>query len=677
VVPVMDEEQDQPSSVLDLTGFGQDRLDGAVMNELLKLGGEQDMDNHSRPGNFEAERLSPEELEDFFLVPIAERVCTLIPSLIKSGGFQVMAEDFGSSLADRKKKREFQSKMQTAIRQSRILPMMWEAVVQASIYNSGAAVILEVDDNPDRSLTARPNWDQPVNWSQIRSVKALFVLSGRDIRPETQRIDLGQPRLFRFSIQQPQHGIAAPPLDDADDPRSREERDRRLAAEAIAANGLSSIHEDRILWIEGGYTPPKARARYNGSIGRLQRFWPAYSRYAAALGAASNMLHRSELIEVAKEGWVDTLRAIGTAAGRQKLRDELNTMLYSLTNMGMVVRDKKKTEIKVIKRSVGGFGQMIGYFKQDMISQSGLTEMHLFGFTTVSGGLSGNDWRDRAHLELQCDIRRESEWREPIEKFMALLLNAESGPTKGKEPSGWRVEFRNTLTLTPVEEADMRSKQANTDKIYAELGLPQADILVNRFEGKFSTETVLLDMEGLVGKLEAAADAPPEGEMPPEEGASAESGEEEFPEGDLEEFEAELMAEFQLDAADDSDRRDEWEAMAEILRERGHDKAAAEALHQREALGLLEAMEGATRADRADAYQRLASVLYRRHPFMAGQLLGHAVAERAAAIRGDSESIPFSFGDRFGDEETMAIGEIEALITESLEREKLAQELKR
>lgn len=92
-------------------------------------------------------------------------------------------------------------------------------------------------------------------------------------------------------------------------------------------------------------------------------------------------------------------------------------------------------------------------------------------------------------------IRRKQEkvLRPALNRLLTLLFLAKDGPTKGREPEKWRVEFRPLWQLTEVEAADLRKKQAETDKLYIDAGvLSPEEVAISRWgTGRYSTETVI------------------------------------------------------------------------------------------------------------------------------------------------------------------------------------------
>lgn len=86
---------------------------------------------------------------------------------------------------------------------------------------------------------------------------------------------------------------------------------------------------------------------------------------------------------------------------------------------------------------------------------------------------------------------RELKVRPAINRLVRLIFLSSEGPTGGKEPEQWTVEFANLWIPSEAETADLRSKVANADKAYVDAGvLTPEEVAISRFGGtKWSMET--------------------------------------------------------------------------------------------------------------------------------------------------------------------------------------------
>ena len=74
--------------------------------------------------------------------------------------------------------------------------------------------------------------------------------------------------------------------------------------------------------------------------------------------------------------------------------------------------------------------------------------------------------------------------RQPLNQFFQLVLAMPEGPTQGQVPEEWSVHFPPPYySESDSDKAELRSKVANTDKLYVEMGVLTALKFVARFSG--------------------------------------------------------------------------------------------------------------------------------------------------------------------------------------------------
>lgn len=86
---------------------------------------------------------------------------------------------------------------------------------------------------------------------------------------------------------------------------------------------------------------------------------------------------------------------------------------------------------------------------------------------------------------------RELKVRPAINRLVRLIFLSSEGPTGGKEPEQWTVEFANLWTPSQAEEAAMRGQVATADAAYVNAGvLTPEEVAISRFGGtKWSMDT--------------------------------------------------------------------------------------------------------------------------------------------------------------------------------------------
>lgn len=81
-------------------------------------------------------------------------------------------------------------------------------------------------------------------------------------------------------------------------------------------------------------------------------------------------------------------------------------------------------------------------------------------------------------------------------RIVELILRSKSGPTAGKEPEGWELKYRPVRKATPMEEAELRARQAQIDTAYINnFVLSAVEVAVNRFTSEGWSGETQIDVE--------------------------------------------------------------------------------------------------------------------------------------------------------------------------------------
>jgi len=84
----------------------------------------------------------------------------------------------------------------------------------------------------------------------------------------------------------------------------------------------------------------------------------------------------------------------------------------------------------------------------------------------------------------------------PLRRIFEIVLKSKAGPSRGKVPENWDVEFEPLWQMTDLEQAQLRKTQAETDAIYiqAQVVTPQ-EISKSRFGGDGYSTSTTIDVE--------------------------------------------------------------------------------------------------------------------------------------------------------------------------------------
>lgn len=365
----------------------------------------------------------------------------------------------------------------------------------------GSGLLLGADDGSDA--------EEPLDLEGIKAFSWLTLFTPRELMVERYYEDpehpsFGKPELYRTC------NITA------------------TGANAMSAGG-KLIHESRIIRFDG--QPVSNR------ILRTQRGW-----------ADSVLLRPYKVIRDFNVGW----------SAVSYMLSEFSQALLKVKGLAEIIAENGDAEISKrasamnISRSVAGVLLLDSEedFSRDTVSLAGVPETlkEMLGRlamaarmpVTVLAGVSPAGLNATGESDI-------TQWYDTVKAWqMKSLLPAlnivvrcafldPAGPTKGKEPENWSVQFNPLWQLTEKETVELRNKQAMTDQVYINAGvlLPE-EVAVARFGGDaYSTETKL-DMEARAeaekmaeaeAEAQAAAQeagAPPKGGAPGKKPGEAE-----------------------------------------------------------------------------------------------------------------------------------------------------------
>jgi phage-related protein (TIGR01555 family) len=248
------------------------------------------------------------------------------------------------------------------------------------------------------------------------------------------------------------------------------------------------VHESRILRFDGTQVPLKERIR--------NRYWNhsylqfVFDRVRGLGSAYSDIEHILNEFIMGSLSIDDFLGLVAT--GQDKLiQDRLNLfdMTKSVHNTAIF---QKGEEYKRESATVSGLGDLVDKLTQAVSFVTGIPESILFG-KSISGINTSSDMNIRRYYDkIKADAARIL--TKPMQKLVKYDMLAKKSRFKGHPLAEWSLDFPYPWELSEVETADLRNKQANTDKVYIDGGVvTPEEVAASRFAGDhYSIETKLL-----------------------------------------------------------------------------------------------------------------------------------------------------------------------------------------
>lgn len=378
-------------------------------------------------------------------------------------------------------------------------------VVKLQRLYGGAGLVLLIDDGQAE--------EEPVDTARIRSVKGYVPLSRHELIPEDFSItDYSKPSHYRVTTSQ------------------------RLTPQQSGNYVNVRIHSSRVARFDGLYLPWNTRVRNTGwGLPVLQLIWEAYKRYETAMAGLEAMTTDSDLFVHKIPGLFNRIASGNESDLRKRL--EANNLSRSVYG-GMVVDTEE--ELSFLNRALGNIASATDPFVKDLQAATGWPASILMGDSPGGLGKEGR-FEERVWSSL-VEQWQELYCRTSVTEIFTYILASKEGPTRGRPPAQWSLEFPSCFTETTSEKAALRVQIAQVDMQYVNMGvLNPIEVRESRFGGtEYSIETTLNEviteqlvttadaqfesqMQGIEAQREAAANPPPqapqeEGSTPPEEG---------------------------------------------------------------------------------------------------------------------------------------------------------------
>ena len=343
-------------------------------------------------------------------------------------------------------------------------------VVKLQRLYGGAGLVLLIDDG------LAP--EEPVEPARIRAVRGYVPLSRHELIPEDFSItDYTKPSHYRITTAQ------------------------RLTAEQQGQYVNVRIHSSRVARFDGLYLPWNVRVRNTGwGLPVLQLVWEAYKRYETALSGLESMTTDSDLFVHKIPGLFNRIASGNESDLRKRL--EANNLSRSVYG-GMVVDTEE--ELSFLNRALSNIASATDPFVKDLQAATGWPASILMGDSPGGLGKEGR-FEERVWATL-VEQWQELYCRTAVTEVFTYILASREGPTQGRPPQKWSVEFPSVFTQTDSEKAALRLQIAQVDAQYLNLGVLNAlEVREARFGGtEYSIDTTL--NEAVTEQLIAQADA--------------------------------------------------------------------------------------------------------------------------------------------------------------------------
>jgi uncharacterized protein len=320
----------------------------------------------------------------------------------------------------------------------------------------------------------------------------LVLIGAADGRESAQPLDEKNLRSIEWLRVVPRHRVSIRAV--YSDPRRPKYGEPAIYEVREIAAGLGAqtqrFHESRVIRFPGPLTDEDAKARNQGwdqsildvVIAALRKHDGMWDDVGAMTHDASQGVWKiKDLARAATTGLGDAIQA------RFRLADQARSMFRSL------LLDADKEDFQYVHRNFAGISDLLG---QSAIRTAGAAQMPvtvLMGQSPAGLNATGESdlelWYGRARA-YQTDVIVSR-----LECLIRLVLLSKDGPTRGIEPETWAVEMRDVRSLTPMQRAELRARQAQVDTamIAAKVLTPE-EVAISRYTSEGWSDATQIDV---------------------------------------------------------------------------------------------------------------------------------------------------------------------------------------
>jgi len=355
-------------------------------------------------------------------------------------------------------------------------------LVRWSKLYGGAIIIMGINDGGD--------FNEPVNENRIKSIDWLNVIDRSYISlPEENfyadptSANFGDPEFYRIAVTSPTPSLTSAPIINKN------------------AKNLVEIHESRILRMDGVELPETAR-RANNSWGDsiFTAAWKQLSNLGQTYEYLAEAVHKYILGVYHFENLRDMLQK--GEDGKSKINARLRAIARCKSWFNSIALDKKEDyEDKTTPTT--GLTDILDRFILALCAAIDMPEVVLMGRTpsglNASGDTDLESWYNTIKSEQTDNLHP------VLHRLVSLIIKSREMPSdiRGLQNSEWDVIFKPLVQPDPIQQADIRNKQADTDTKYVTSGVLQPEeVAISRFGGgNYSTETTLSEARDDEGNL--------------------------------------------------------------------------------------------------------------------------------------------------------------------------------
>lgn len=357
---------------------------------------------------------------------VARRVVAKLPREATRRGFKIVLEGDDEGDDDEAESADIEREMLDGMQKLDAMPKLRDGWIWARLYGGGSGVFVGADDG-------RPV-EQPLNEAGIRTIAFLNLLK----RPQ-------------LSIKQRYEDVQAPKYGEP------EIYTVNQASAALAPRNGIDIHESRLILFDGAMT---ARMTMDSPTGFddsvLQAAMTTLQQTATAWQSVAHLMTDASQGVLKIANLVDLV----AADGGEVLRSRVQLMDLARSVCRAILVDAEKESFERVATSFAGLPEVMDKLMMRMSAAAEQPVTLLYGRSPAGMNATGESdirgWYDTV-AEGQSD-----EYKPRLERLIRLMFAAKDGPTRGRTPKNWCIEFNPLWQPTDAEAATTKKTKADT-----------------------------------------------------------------------------------------------------------------------------------------------------------------------------------------------------------------------
>lgn len=256
----------------------------------------------------------------------------------------------------------------------------------------------------------------------------------------------------------------------------------------IRSGATFVVHHSRVLRMDWGLLPPREKYLNQGwGDSAITPIYTELRNYGLSIANVSSMMQDfvNGVLKIP-----NLSQTVATQCGDASVFKRLDLANMSKSVTQMMVLDGDETYEK-LSTNVSGVAEIIDRFMLTVCSVTGIPASLLFG-RSPAGLNSTGESEIRNYYDLIKQYQ-EIKLKPLLEKLNTYIMLSKTGSFDGRELENWNIQFTPLWQNTEEQEAVLRRTVAETDAIYIDRGVLDAnEVAVSRFGGdRWSMNTVI------------------------------------------------------------------------------------------------------------------------------------------------------------------------------------------